>query len=110
MPTMTKSALDLARAALSIGKQGLTSYSSKFSRQDFVQAQHFAMLALRQFFNADYRKTTEMISEWSDLQKVLELEKVPHFTTLQKAHQRLLKKGVSIDCSTLWPTAPAAVA
>ena len=110
MPTMTKSALDVARAAFSIGKEGLAPYSNKFSRQDFVQAQLFAMLALRQFFKADYRKATEMLSEWSDLRKVLELEKVPHYTTLQKAHQRLLKKGVSIDCSTLSPTRPAAVA
>lgn len=110
MPTMTKSALDLARAALAIGKEGLTPYSTKFSRKDFIQAQHFAMLALRQYFKADYRKTTEMISEWSDLRAVLGLEKVPHFTTLQKVHQRLLKKGVSIDCSTLLPGAPTAAA
>jgi hypothetical protein len=110
MPTMTKSALELARAALSTGKKGLAPYSTKFSRQDFVQAQHFAMLALRQFFKADYRKTTEMISEWSDLRDVLELDKVPHYTTLQKAHQRLLKKGVSIDCSTLFATAPESAA
>ena len=110
MPTMTKSALDLARTALAIGKEALTPYSNVFSRQDFEQAQHFAMLALRQFFKADYRKTTEMISEWSDLRAVLELEKVPHYTTLQKAHQRLLKKGVSIDCSTLSPNSPTEAA
>lgn len=110
MPTMTKSALDLARVALSIGKAGLSPYSTRFSRQDFIQAQHFAMLALRQFFKADYRKTTELISEWSELRLVLELEKVPHYTTLQKAHQRLLKKGVSIDSSTLLPTTPTAAA
>lgn len=106
MPTMTKSALDLARTALAIGKQGLAAYSTKFSRQDFTQAQHFAMLVLRQFFKADYRKTTQMICEWSDLREILELKKVPHYTTLQKAHDRLLKKGVSIDCSTLSLTAP----
>ena len=99
MPTMTKSTLDLARTALEIGKQGLAPYSTKFSRQDFIQAQHFAMLAIRQFFKADYRKTTQIISEWSDLREVLELEKVPHWTTLEKAHKRLLKKGVSIDSS-----------
>lgn len=110
MPTMTKSALDLARTALEIGNQGLAPYSNKFSRRDFVQAQHFAMLALRQFFQADYRKTTEMISEWSDLREVLELVEVPHYTTLQKAHQRLLKKGVSMDFSTLFPTLPTKAA
>jgi hypothetical protein len=110
MPTMTKSALDLARTALTIGTAGLAPYSGKFSRRDFQQAQHFAMLALRQFFKADYRKTTQMISEWSDLREVLELRKVPHWTTLEKAHKRLLKKGVSIDCSTLFPTMPIVAA
>ena len=110
MPTMTKSALDLARTALSIGMKALAPYSSKFSRRDFIQAQHFAMLAVRQFFQADYRKTTQILSEWSDLREVLELKKVPHWTSLQKAHQRLLKKGVSIDCSTLSSMAPTAAA
>ena len=110
MPTMTKSALDLARTALSIGTQALAPYSSKFSRRDFIQAQHFAMLAVRQFFQADYRKTTQILSEWSDLREILELKKVPHWTSLQKAHQRLLKKGVSIDCSTLPSTAPTVAA
>jgi hypothetical protein len=110
MPTMTKSALDLAKMALSIGKAGLSPYSTKFSRQDFIQAQHFAMLALRQFFQADYRKTTQMISEWSELRQALELEKVPHWTTLEKAHKRLLKKGVSMDFSTLSSFEPSAAA
>lgn len=110
MPTMTKSALDLGRTALRIGKEALAPYSSKFSRKDFLQAQLFAMLVLRQFFRADYRKTTQLISEWSDLRAVLELEKVPHDTTLEKAHKRLLKKGASIDCWTLSPSTPTVVA
>lgn len=110
MPTMTKSAIDLARTALEIGQKGLAPYSSKFSRQDFTQPQLFALLALRQFFKADYRKTSQMVAEWSDLREVLALEKVPHWTALQKAHQRLLKKGVSMDCSTLSPISPTAAA
>jgi hypothetical protein len=110
MATMTKSALDLARMAMSVGKQGLDPYSNKYSRRDFVQAQHFAMLALRQFFQADYRKITQILSEWSDLRAVLELRKVPHWTTLEKAHKRLLKKGLSSDFSMPSATAPDAVA
>ena len=101
MSTMTRSPLELARLAFSVGKASLTPYSGKFSRRDFVQAQHFALLSLRQFFKVDYRRAVQMVAEWSDLREVLELEKVPHWTTLEKAHKRLLKKGVSIDCSTL---------
>lgn len=101
MPTMTKSPLEFARLALSVGKKSLAPYSTKYSRKDFIQAQHFAMLALRQFFKADYRGTVQMIAEWTDLREVLELQQVPHWTTLEKAHKRLLKKGVSIDSLTL---------
>lgn len=101
MTTMTRSPLEFAKLAFSIGKESLAPYSGKFSRKDYVQAQHFALLSLRQFFKVDYRKAVQMVAEWSDLRKVLELEKVPHWTTLEKAHKRLLKKGVSIDSSTL---------
>ena len=110
MRTMTKSPLELARTALTVGKQALQPYSTKFSRKDFVQAQLFAILTIRQFLKADYRKTVPMISEWSDLREVLELTKVPHWTTLEKAHKRLLKKGVSIDSSMPLATEPGLVA
>lgn len=101
MTTMTKSPLEFARLALSVGKQSLDPYSARRSRKDFIQAQHFALLALRQFFKVDYRGAVQMVAEWSDLREVLELKKVPHWTTIEKAHKRLLKKGVSIDSSTL---------
>ena len=101
MSTMTRSPLEFARLAFKVGKASLAPYSGKFSRKDYVQAQHFALLSLRQFFKVDYRKAVQMVAEWSDLRELLELKKVPHWTTLEKAHKRLLKKGVSIDCSTL---------
>jgi hypothetical protein len=102
MRSMTKSPLDLAREAYAIGRSGLPTFSSKFSRKDFTQAQLFALLVLRQFFNADYRKTSKMVEEWTDLRQVLELQTTPHWTTLEKAEKRLLKKGLSPDCCTLY--------
>lgn len=107
MRSMTKSPLDLAREAYAVGKSGLSEFSSKFSRKDFHQAQLFALLVLRQFFNADYRKTMQMVLEWSDLREVLELQKVPHWTTLEKAEKRMLKKGLSSGCSTLYSIEPS---
>ena len=106
MRSMTKSPLDLAREAYDIGKKALPEFSSKFSRQDFRQAQLFALLVLRQFFNADYRKTMQMLLEWSDLREALDLQKVPHWTTLEKAEKRLLKKGLSPDCLSLYSPSP----
>jgi hypothetical protein len=107
---MTKSPLSLAQEALRVGQKGLDPYSCKFSRKDFTQAQIFSLLVLRQFFRADYRKITKMVQEWSDLRQVLEIQKVPHWTTLQKAESRLLKKGLSKDCSGLYSTALETVA
>lgn len=92
---MTKSPVTLAREALQVGQASLDPYSSPFSKHDFKQAQLFAILVLRQFFKADYRGIVQMLLDLSDLRKVLELKKVPHYTTLQKAEQRLLKKRLS---------------
>lgn len=58
------------------------------------------MLALRQFFKLDYRGTAERLREWKELREVIEIERVPHFTTLIHAEKRLLKKWPSPACST----------
>jgi len=90
---MTKSPLRLAREALKLAQQALSRYSNRFSRRDFTQAQLFAILALRQFFRTDYRGIVQMLEDFSDLRKALGLKKVPHYSTLCYAQQRLLKKG-----------------
>jgi hypothetical protein len=51
-----------------------------------------ACLVLKEFFTTDYRGITAILTDSSDLRKVVELKEVPHYTTLQKAAQRLLKK------------------
>jgi hypothetical protein len=55
MRSMTKSAVRLAREALTIGRAALPRYASRFSRHDFTQPQLFALLTLRQFLRTDYR-------------------------------------------------------
>jgi hypothetical protein len=97
MPSMTKSPLDFTRLAFESAQKSLQPYSTKFSRHDYTQAQHFALLALRHFMNFDYRKTVQVVREWSDLRTLLELKQVPHWTTLEKAQKRLLKKGLSAE-------------
>jgi isochorismate hydrolase len=96
---MTKSPIALAREALAVAQQALEPYSSARSRHDFTQHQLFAILCLRQFFKTDYRGMSTLVEDFSDLRATLGLKKTPHFTTLQKAEQRLIKKGLS---STLW--------
>lgn len=110
MRTMTKSAIDLVKAALDTAKGSLAPYSCKKSRKDFTQPQLFALTALRQFLKADYRKTMQIVAEWSDLRAVLGLTKVPHWTTIEKAHKRLLKKGASTEFSMSFAVGPESMA
>ena len=99
MRTTTKSAVTLAREALAAAEVALPRYSSKFSRKEYTQHQHFAVLVLRQFLHTDYRGISQLLSEWSDLREALGLTLVPHYSTLCYAEQRLLKGGHSIGCS-----------
>ena len=102
----TKSPLKLARATYAIAKRALDAYSHPQGPHDYTQAQLFSLLVLRQFFQTDYRGLVELVSEFSELRRVLELESVPHFTTLQKAEKRLLKKGPLTASWTLCLNSP----
>jgi len=95
---MTKSPMALAKMALKTAQQTLSPYSDLRSRHDFTQAQIFAILALRQFFKTDYRGIIRILDEHQNIKNALGLTKLPHFTTLQKAQQRMLKKTSSRAC------------
>lgn len=95
MRSTSKSAVAVAREALSAAQEALPAYSSRFSRREYTQHQHFAILVLRQFFRTDYRGIAQLLSEWSELREALGLEQVPHYSTLCYAEQRLLKGGLS---------------
>jgi hypothetical protein len=99
MRSTSKSALAVAREALAAAKQGLPAYSSRFSRREYTQHQHFAILVLKQFLRTDYRGIAQLLCEWSDLREALGLKQVPHYSTLCYAEQRLLKGGRSIASS-----------
>ena len=97
---MTKSVLTLTQKAYALAQDELPAYSAVRSRKDFTQHQLFAILTVREFLHLDYRGVVQLLAEWSDLRKVLGLRSVPHFTTVQKAHARMLKKGLSTASST----------
>jgi hypothetical protein len=104
---MTKSPRAVAREALRLGQEALPAYSSKYSRKDFTQHQLFALLALKTFFKTDYRGVVTMLQDFSELRDDLALHKVPHYSTLCKAEQRLLKKGSSSASSSRPRSAPS---
>jgi hypothetical protein len=107
---MTKSPRAVAREALRLAQEALPAYSSKFSRKDFTQHQLFALLALKAFFKTDYRGVVAMLADFGDLRADLGLNEVPHYSTLCKAEQRLLKKGSSSCSSSRPPRAPRTAA
>jgi len=99
--------MDLAREALKLAQRALPLYGSARSRHDFTLPQLFTILVLRQFFRTDYRGIVQILHDFPNLQKVLALKKIPHFTTVQKAHQRFEKKGSGFPCWMLFADAPA---
>ena len=96
-PNLTNSPVRLAKTALVVAQKALPTYSTLKSRHDFTQAQLVAILTLRQFFKTDYRGIQQLLNDFSDLRKELGLKKVPHYTTIQKAQQRLIKKGLGTN-------------
>jgi hypothetical protein len=93
--SLTKSAVAFAREALATAKIAFKPYSAVHSPRVFTQQQLFAMIALKDFLKTDFRGLITILSEWSDLRKVLKLERLPHYSTLCYARERLLKKGAS---------------
>lgn len=90
--SLSKSPRRIARVAFTVAHTALPQYFSRFSRHDFEQAQHLAILVLRVSFKTDYRGICQIIAEWPELQKDLKLKRVPHYSTLCRAAQRLQRQ------------------
>jgi hypothetical protein len=87
----SKSPRNVAMVALAAGKEAFSDYSHKFSPHKFTQPQLFACLVLKEFEKKDYRGVAQLLRDWPELCRMLGLRFVPHYTTLQKASQRLLR-------------------
>ena len=93
MSTTSKSPRKVADAALAVGKDALADYSHRFSPRKFTQPQLLVCLVLKEFYKTDYRGITAILADNSSLCRAIGLKKVPHYTTVQKAGQRLLRSG-----------------
>jgi hypothetical protein len=91
MSTASKSPRKVAAVALHVGERTFPAYSHRCSPRTFTQPQLFACLVLKTFFNTDYRGIVAYLDDLPALRQTLGLNKVPHFTTLQKAAARLLE-------------------
>ena len=90
---MSKSPKQVALSALDVARGSLPAYSDAHSPKTFTQHQLFAIATLRKFFRVDYRGIVAILLDSSDLRRALGLKKVPHFSTLCYAEQRLFKGG-----------------
>lgn len=90
MALTSKSPAAVLRAAVHVAQQALPAYSHRCSPKKFTQHQLFACLVLKNFLKTDYRGVTAQLQDCPALQKILSLDHVPHYTTLQKAARRLL--------------------
>jgi|SRR3989344_8573890 len=63
-------------------------YSSKYSKRTYNNYALIVLLALRQQIDKSYREFIEFIQLCTKILELLNIDKVPHFTTLQKAAKR----------------------
>ena len=86
----SKSPKRVLQLAYSVGQLVLPDYSHRFSPKTYTQPQLFACLVLKEFLQLDYRKLAALLEDLGELAAVIDLVRVPHFTTFQKAAARLL--------------------
>jgi len=76
--------------AHAIARHALPEYAHRCSPKKFTQHQLFACLVLKIFYQLDYRGVVALLEDSQDLREIIELHVVPHYTTRQKAFDRLL--------------------
>jgi hypothetical protein len=64
-------------------------YSSKFSKKIYTEHQLLTLLLLKEYLAEDYRNTVELTEIMDSLREKINLDEVPHFTTIHKFSQRI---------------------
>ena len=81
----TNSYISLTKAILTVLRSShLPLYSCKYSRKTYTQHQRMAILLLREKLRTDYRATVELIELLTPIKHLLQLEQVPHYSTIHK--------------------------
>jgi transposase len=91
MSMTSKSPRMVLLVAYEVGMEALPPYSHPCSPKTFTQPQLFACLVLMLFWKTDYRGLSEALADLPSLREAIGLRRVPHFTTFQKAHHRLMR-------------------
>ena len=88
--TTSKSPRRVLQVAYQAAREALPAYSHRFSPKKFTQHQLVACLVLKEFLRVDYRGLAEHLADQPEMARAIDLQAVPHFTTFQKAADRLL--------------------
>ena len=97
------------QAAMSVIKSThLKPYSCKYSKKTYTQYQLLVLVLFKDFRNQHYREFIEDVGDMEQVQDILNLSIVPHFTTLLKFLSRIkslylrltFKKTVNLFYST----------
>lgn len=91
MATTSKSPRKVLLVAHETARRSLKPYPHRFAPKKFTQHQLFACLVLKAHQNQDYRGICQFLQDCPDLCQAIGLKHVPHYTTLQKAANRLLR-------------------
>lgn len=59
-------------------------YYCKYFKHAYPQHQLLVLVLLKEYKSTDYRDFVELIDLMKDIKEKLDLDKIPHFTTLQK--------------------------
>ncbi|QYZ79902.1 hypothetical protein E2N92_10945 [Methanofollis formosanus] len=64
-------------------------YSGKFSRKTYTQPQLMSLTIFREIIGEDYRDTVQLVDLMDRIKEILQLDQVPHYTTLHKFSHRV---------------------
>ena len=67
----------------------LNLYSCKYSKRVYTQHQLLVLVLLKEYISTDYRDFVELVDLMNNIKEKLDLDKVPHYTTLQKFVSRI---------------------
>ena len=68
---------------------GVPEYSSPYSRKDFTQHQLLMLLLFKEYLGAHYRDFVQLVEIMGIIQEQLQLEEIPHYSTLCKFSKRV---------------------
>jgi hypothetical protein len=95
---------------------GVPEYSSIYSRKDYTQHQLLTLLLFKEYLGARYRDFIELVEIMDIVQEQLQLNEIPHYSTLCKYSKRVpatvLNKLFRKACSFMaeWKNATSIVA